>query len=247
VKWIWVWVSLYKLGWVCSNKRKWMRFRESAKSFGYDSVQQTIHYSQYSILSTQLKHQLQFSIFNQIVSILNISFILFLSLHISTRVFMNIFSECEWVCVFSHSHNSNTTNHFNVGGERVDISNQQSTHIIWLLSWVELSWECCTILSLFQFNSIQFTLYSFLNSQYSSSIISTHQLIHWFIIKRFELNESTLNYSLLSVSFLHIHTFLIVWRIIGDVSLAKKMEEASQLIKRDIVFVASLYVWYFPS
>jgi len=30
-------------------------------------------------------------------------------------------------------------------------------------------------------------------------------------------------------------------RIIGDISLAKKLEEASQLIKRDIVFAASLY------
>lgn len=31
-------------------------------------------------------------------------------------------------------------------------------------------------------------------------------------------------------------------RIIGDSSLFKKMEEASQAIKRDIVFAASLYV-----
>lgn len=30
-------------------------------------------------------------------------------------------------------------------------------------------------------------------------------------------------------------------RLIGDVSLFKKMEAASELIKRDIVFAASLY------
>jgi antiviral helicase SKI2 len=30
-------------------------------------------------------------------------------------------------------------------------------------------------------------------------------------------------------------------KLIGDVSLEKKMEEASELIKRDIVFAASLY------
>lgn len=36
-------------------------------------------------------------------------------------------------------------------------------------------------------------------------------------------------------------------RIIGDSSLFKKMDEASDAIKRDIVFAASLYVTGLPS
>jgi hypothetical protein len=68
---------------------------------------------------------------SEIVSILNISLTLFLSLYTFPHMCSWIYSVCVcvWVSVFSHSHSSNTINHNSILYEResIDISNQQST------------------------------------------------------------------------------------------------------------------------
>jgi hypothetical protein len=88
-------------------------------------------------------------------------------------------------CIEYHSHSSNTINHFNVvceRGERVDISNQQSTHCF----IVELCWESVVQLSLSQsillipFRitlCIQFNSHILFISQLSSSIYQCQLIV----------------------------------------------------------------------
>jgi hypothetical protein len=96
--------------------------------------------------------------------------------------FAHVHEYIQCVSVFSHSHSSNTTNHFNVVWEErvcVDISNQQPTQIVSLLSW-----ESCTIISLlsilFIHSKRQWDKESERVVWYSISLLSLQQLTNRF-------------------------------------------------------------------
>jgi hypothetical protein len=88
-----------------------------------------------------------------------------LSLHISTHVLMKKYSVCEWMSVFSHSQFKYNQSLQNCMRKRVDISNQQSTHIVSLLSW-----GSCTIISLFLNSIDSISNHIVFNFQFTHSI-----------------------------------------------------------------------------
>jgi hypothetical protein len=117
-----------------------------------------------------------------------------LSLHIPTHVFINLFSVCvcAWVCSLSHSHSSNTTNHFTVVWERVDISNQQSTPIVSLLSWVELSWVELSWVERVLYNYLPLNQFYWFN--FESHFVFNFQFTFYSFLSTLNINNININW-----------------------------------------------------